>query len=141
MYDYFEPLLRKEQFGSRAHDLYALTRSALSRLAADSIESKMVKTIALIHLVAQFNQLPPTKEVVAGVLADSGIDYHSLDAAIDNLLDTDSVVYLKRSDSRLKLKETSGVPIQAQPREENHAILRLLFHGCAGRCGPPVRWR
>ena len=111
VYDYFEPLLRKEQFGSRAHDLYALTRSALSRLAADSIESKMVKTIALIHLVAQFNQLPPTKEVVAGVLADSGIDYHSLDAAIDNLLDTDSVVYLKRSDSRLKLKETSGVRI------------------------------
>lgn len=111
VYDYFEPLLRKEQFGSTAHGLYTLARSALSRLDAASIEARIIKTIALIHLVAQFNQLPPTKEVVAKAFADSGVDIKSLDEAVENLLDADSIVYLRRSDSRLKLKETSGVRI------------------------------
>lgn len=112
VYDYFEPLLRKEQFGSRAHDLYTLARSALSRVASESIESKLIKTIVLIHLVAQFNQLPPTRDIAAAPYVDSGLDMQAVDDAISNLLDTDSIVYLRRADLRLKLKETSGVRIE-----------------------------
>lgn len=112
VYDYFEPLLRKEQFGTRPHELYVLAQDALSRLDKDSIEAKVVKTIALIHLVAQFNQLPPTRETVAAAFVDSGADIQELDDAMSRLLDADSIVYLRKSDSRIKLKETSGVNIE-----------------------------
>lgn len=112
VYDYFEPLLRKEQFGTRAHELYALARSALSHLDSDCLESKIVKTVALIHLVAQFNQLPPTKEMAAAPFVDTGIDLRVVDEAIEELLATDSIIYLRRSDSRLKLKEASGIKIE-----------------------------
>lgn len=111
VYDYFEPLLRKEQFGTRAHELYALVKSSLSRLDSGSIEAKVIKTIALIHLIAQFNQLPPTREFATAAYVDSGVDLQRLDEAIGRLLDTDSIIYLRRSDFRIKLKEASGVRI------------------------------
>lgn len=145
VYDYFEPLLRKEQFGTRAHELYTLTRSALSRLALDSTESKIVKTIALIHLVAQFNQLSPTKESAVAPFVDSGLELRSVDDAVRNLLEADSIVYFRRADSRLKLKESSGIRIdeaienEAEILKTSTTVEEILNRFQSGRALYPSR--
>ncbi|MBA4347278.1 MAG: hypothetical protein C0413_00275, partial [Clostridiales bacterium] len=49
IYDYFEPLLRKEPYTSDTHKLYKLTSSVLRRVESDSLGAKIIKTISLIY--------------------------------------------------------------------------------------------
>lgn len=113
IYDYFEPLFRKEVYSSDLHKIYFLTSKILSKLQHKSLESKIVKTIALIYILEQFERLKPTKEEIIGIFS---VDYNvkDIENAIDNLIEKEYVIYLKRSNDYLKLKETSGVDIKAK---------------------------
>ena len=111
IYDYFESLFKKEVYGGKIHENYVLTSSILSRLPEDSLESKIVKTISLIYILQQFERLKPTKDEIVGIYSAS----HSMSeitAAIDKLIEEELVVYLKRSNNYLCLKQTSGVDIR-----------------------------
>lgn len=111
IYDYFEPLLKKEIYSGNIHDLYRLTEVILEKLVSDSLESKIVKTISLIYILEQFEKLQPTKdELVSVYLTQYSVD--EINSAIDNLIQKEYVVYLKRSNNFLRLKQTSGVDIQ-----------------------------
>ncbi len=50
IYDYFEPLLRKEIYSGNLHSTYILTTQILENFSPDSIESKIIKTISLIYI-------------------------------------------------------------------------------------------
>ncbi len=114
IYDYFEPLLRKEPYTSEAHKIYKLTASVLRRMEGKPLHEKIIKTIALIYLVEQFEKLPPLVDVIVDSYRDSVGSTKEIDLTLKDLIDNDCVVYLKRSNNYLKIKETSGVDIQEE---------------------------
>jgi hypothetical protein len=113
IYDYFEPLLRKEVYSGNVHDTYYLTEQILEKLPTDSLESKIVKTISLIYILEQFEILQPSKNEIAGIYYSS-YPSDEISRAIDNLIDKEYVIYLKRSNNFLRLKQSSGVNVRQQ---------------------------
>ena len=120
IYDYFEPLFRKEIYSSDIHSLYVLTSSILNQLQENSLETKIVKTISLIYILEQFERLKPTKEEIVGIFSTC-YEVKEIERAIDELIDKKLVLYLKRSNNYLKLKKTSGVDI----REQIHNLMAI----------------
>ena len=114
IYDYFEPLFRKEPYTSEVHRMYKLTASVLRKVEDKSLHSKIIKTISLIYLVEQFEKLPPVVDVIVDAFRDSVDDQKEIDMALEDLIDNECVVYLKRSNNYLKIKETSGVDIREE---------------------------
>ncbi|MDR0747166.1 MAG: hypothetical protein LBE89_04655 [Helicobacteraceae bacterium] len=114
LYDYFEPLLRKEPYTSEAHKLYKLTTAVLQKVEGNTLGAKILKTIALIYLVEQFEKLPPIVDIISDTFRDSVDDVMSINDALTELIEKECVVYLKRSNNYLKLKESSGVDIPGE---------------------------
>jgi len=111
IYDYFEPLFKKEIYGGSIHENYVLTEMILEKLAKDSLESKIIKTLALIYILEQFEKLQPSKDELVSIYSISYTP-EEINLAIDNLIEKEYVIYLKRSNNYLRLKQTSGVDIR-----------------------------
>lgn len=111
IYDYFEPLFKKEAYSGEIHSNYILTAAITTRLAEGSLESKIVKTLSLIYILGQFERLKPTKDEIVGIYS-TAYSVQEINDAIDNLIEKEYVIYLKRSNDYLKLKQTSGVDIK-----------------------------
>lgn len=118
IFDYFEPLLKKEVYSGSVHQTYILSKIILEKIGKeDSLESKIIKTISLIYILEQFEKLKPLKEEIIQIYSFS----HSKDEitnALDNLIDKQFVLYLRQSNSYLKLKESSGIDIGLAIQEE-----------------------
>lgn len=126
VYDYFEPLLRKEMYTSPLHRVYELARASLAHVEPDSLEARIIKTIAAIDAVAQYDRVAPTKETLLGLFGDCGYSVEDVDGAIVRLVEGDSVVYLRRSNAYLKLKETTGVRIDAEVANRAEALRSMM---------------
>lgn len=124
IYDYFEPLFKKESYASEIHVQYLLTASILARIEGNELGCKIVKTISLIYMLEQFEKLCPTKEEIRGIFA-SDYRVEEIERVIDGLIADDFVIYLRRSNSFLRLKQTSGVDI--------HQKIHDLVESQAGR--------
>jgi hypothetical protein len=111
IYDYFEPLLKKEVYGGGIHEIYVLTEMILEKLDAASLESKIIKTLALIYILEQFEKLQPSKDELVSIYSISYTP-EEINQAIDNLIEKEYVIYLKRSNNFLRLKQTSGVDVR-----------------------------
>lgn len=116
IFDYFEPLFRKEMYSSNLHDYYLLTKLILDKLSDGSLESRIVKTISLIYTLEQFEKLSPTASEIITIFSLE-FDKEKISSAIDNLIDKECVIYLKKSNGFLKLKETSGVNLKERIEE------------------------
>ena len=125
IYDYFEPLFKKEVYSGSLHDNYVLTEIILEELDADSLESKIVKCISLIYILEQFEKLRPTKEELFGIFSGK-YSHEEIDAAINGLIEKEYVVYLKRSNNYLQLKQSSGVDIQQKISDAVESQRRLV---------------
>ena len=102
IYDYFEPLFKKDVYTSDLHDKYVLTTAILEKLEAESLEAKIVKTIALIYILEQYEKLTPTKETVMSIYAkEYGLE--GVKDALNNLIEKELVVYLRQSNKFLRL--------------------------------------
>ncbi len=112
LYDYFEPLLRKEAFSSPAHKQYKLTEKILHRVEENSLASKIIKMISLIYIIEQFEKMPPVIDVIIAAYQESVDDIKVIIDTIQELKEQDCIIYLKRSNNYLKLKESSGIDIQ-----------------------------
>lgn len=121
IYDYFEPLFRKEVYTGQIHQTYLLTTAILSKLQQGSLESKIVKVLSLIYILEQFEKLKPTKDEIVGIFS---IKYTvgEIEGAIANLIEKEYVIYLKRSNDYLRLKQTSGVDIGQKIRDTVAAL-------------------
>jgi hypothetical protein len=127
LYDYFEPLLRKEPYTSEAHKIYKLASNVLQKVDENSLGAKILKTIALIYLVEQFEKLPPMVNIICDAFIDSVSNIKVINGALSELIEKDCIVYLKRSNNHLKIKESSGVDIPNEITrfiENNKATLR-----------------
>ena len=111
IYDYFEPLFKREVYEGDIHKTFVLTRTILNQLPNDSLGSKIIKTISLIYILEQFERLNPTKEQIIGIYAGS-YDVGEIERAIYDLIEKEFVVYIKRSNDYLRLKQTSGIDIR-----------------------------
>ena len=111
VYDYFEPLFRKEVYTSEIHKIYKLTSNVLQKVDPDSISAKILKTISLIYMVEQFEKMPPVYNVIVDAFRETVSDTKVISDALEDLINKDCIVYLKRSNNYLKLKESSGVDI------------------------------
>lgn len=111
IYDYFEPLFRKEVYVGSIHDTYTLTRTILNQIPEATLGCKIVKTLSLIYILEQFERLSPAKEQIIGIYSGS-YDVGEVERAISDLIEKEFVIYLKRSNDFLRLKRTSGVNIQ-----------------------------
>lgn len=114
IYDYFEPLFRKEPYTSEVHKIYKLTASVLRKVESKSLHAKIIKTIALIYLVEQFEKLPPMVDVIVDAYRDAVASPKEIHETLEELIERECVVYLKKSNHYLKIKETSGVNIQEE---------------------------
>ena len=111
VFDYFEPQIRKEVYAEDIHEIYVLTRRVLEKLEKGSLESKIVKTISLIYILSQFEKLAPTRQEIIDTYTPN-YQTEVIGKAIENLIVHEYVVYLKRSNNFLCLKQTSGVDIK-----------------------------
>lgn len=116
IYDYFEPLFKKEVYSGSIHENYILTELILEKLENDSLESKIVKALSLIYILEQFEKLQPSKEEIVSIFSIS-YSTDEINEAIDNLIDKEYVIYLKRSNNFLRLKQTSGVDIHQKIKD------------------------
>jgi predicted transcriptional regulator len=112
IYDYFEPLFRKEPYTSEVYKMYKLTASVLRRVEINSLQSKIIKTISLIYLVEQFEKLAPVVDVIVDTFRETVNDPKVIHEALNELVEKECIVYLKRSNHYLKMKETSGENIK-----------------------------
>lgn len=110
VYDYFAPQLRKEAYTTELHALYKLTNSIIQKLEDSHLETKIVKTISLIYALEQFEVLSPTLEEILKIYSCE-YQIEKIEKAINSLIQHHYVVYLKRSNSYLKLKESTGVDV------------------------------
>ena len=122
IYDYFEPLFKKESYGGDIYNQYILTEKILTELVPLSLEAKIVKTISLIYILGQHERLKPTKEELINIYTPS-FSIEEINDAIDNLIENKYVVYLKQSNNYLRLKQSSGVDILSKISDyvESHA--------------------
>ena len=114
LYDYFEPLLRKEPYTSNVYKIYDTTSKVLQKLDDKSLAMKIVKTVSLIYIVEQFERLAPTKDTIIETFIDSVIEIKVIDDVLAELIEKECIIYLKRSNGYLKIKETSGVNINSE---------------------------
>ena len=116
IYDYFEPLFRQELYTGEIHKTFLLAGRILNQMEPTTLAAKIIKTIALIYMLEQFELLAPTKEQLTEIFS---CDYSTEEIlrTFDELTEKNFVVYLKQSNSYLKLKQSSGVDIMQKIRD------------------------
>lgn len=123
IFDYFEPLLKKEIHSGELHDIYHITSVILEKIGRDDdnvrlgLERKIIKSLSLIYILAQFEKLKPLSEEIVRIYSFS-YPQEEIEAALKNLIEKEFVIYLRQSNSYLKLKETSGVDILSAIHDE-----------------------
>ena len=120
IFDYFEPLFKKEVYAGEIHDIFVLTSAILNQIASDSLGSKIIKTLSLIYMLEQFERLSPTKEQIIGIYSGT-YEVSEIEQAISELIEKEYVIYIKRSNDYLRLKQTSGVDI----RQKIHDLMEM----------------
>lgn len=146
VYDYFEPLLRREIYTSPLHKTYMLARAAIARVEDDALAIKIVKIIAAIDAVAQYDRLAPTRETIVELFGDCGVKAAEVDRALSRLVEGESVVYLRRSNALFKLKEATDVRIDAEVADRAEALrssmtpVQILNASIRGKAVYPSRY-
>lgn len=110
LYDYFEQELRKELSSSEMHKIYTLSARLLNQLETGSLDARIIKTIAIIYCVQQFERVAPTVETLCNIFCVQ-YDRKEIAQKIDELINQKYIVYRKNSSSFLCLKESSGTDI------------------------------
>lgn len=131
LYDYFEPLFRQESYLSNIKKYYDLSSKILHRLD-DELSKSIVKTIALIYMVNQFDRLTPTRDTVIYVFNSIGNNKNVLNC-LNDLENEYYFIYENQSNKYIQLKETTGVNIRKKCLDEveriknkNYSIVDLL---------------
>ncbi len=117
IYDYFEPLFQKELYLEEIHDIYILANTILNQIPNKTLSSKIIKSLALIYILEQFERLSPTKEQLVNIYSDSySID--EIEKTIDELIEKELIIYLKQSNGYLRLKKSSGIDFRQKIRDQ-----------------------
>ena len=115
LYDYFEPLLKKEVYTSDVYKLYSLVNSILVRVKDNELQTKIIKTLAVIYLINRFEKIEPLRETLNEIFSS---DYQSREIvqAIEDLENKKYVIYARKSNGYLRLKSptTSNIKLSIE---------------------------
>lgn len=109
IYDYFEPLFRKETFNEVIHDIWVKVDTALKIVYSEEVK-KIIKALGVIYIVNDFTILPPTEQVLCNVL---DIEKKKLTEEIQSLRNT-NVLVLRKSSDTLDFIPLSSVDINSK---------------------------
>lgn len=109
LYDYFEPLFRKETFNEAIYDVWVKIDTAL-KIPYHDVDKKILKALGIIYIVNDFTSLPPTEKIIANVLNISEID---LNEAVNRLRDN-NILVLRKSSETLDFIPLSSVDIKGK---------------------------
>ncbi|KNZ41732.1 hypothetical protein AKG39_10375 [Acetobacterium bakii] len=112
LYDYFEPLFKKEPYTSEIRNIYNIASAILTQIDLDTLEAKIIKTIAIIDIIKQPVKLPPVAEIIIKIYGNSVEEAPKVAAALEDLQNKKFVVYVSRKTTHLKLKNPIGSDIR-----------------------------
>lgn len=111
IYDYFEPLFKSESYDKLTHKYWKSATSAIEKLRkGSSLEIKLLKTIALIHIIDRFEILPPSSEILTKIYGYGKIKSPQIVKALTTLEQSGIIVDIENN-NHLKIAEQSGVNI------------------------------
>lgn len=113
LYDYFEQELRKELNSSEIHKIYLIASRILINIERNLLASRIIKTIAVIYFIQQFERIAPTVDMVISVF-NMQYDTRTIENTISELINKAYIVYIKNSNQFMCLKESSGVDINTE---------------------------
>lgn len=111
IFDYFDSLLKKENYNSDIYKNYKLLKIVMLKVEDGSLESKILKTIALIYFIEQFEKVAPTQDTIIEIFKNE-YPTEIIVESLKKLQEKECIVYLKLSNNYLKIKESSGVDIE-----------------------------
>lgn len=119
IYDYFEPQFRGEPYGSDIRKQWQIANSAVAKLnASESVLAiKIVKTLALIYIINQFEVLPPSLDLIYEIYSCT-YNKSEISRAI-NLLNEEQLLIELQFKPHVKIKESSGNNIPEMIKEES----------------------
>jgi hypothetical protein len=106
IYDYFEALFKKEVFNESVHTVWLKANSALLK-TKDEVEQKIIKSIAVIDIVNEFQQLSPTELYLRASL---GLTNDSIETAIVQLVNK-HIILRKKSNGNYRFLPGSELNI------------------------------
>ena len=109
LYDYFEPLFKKETFNETVHDMWLKIDTAIKIVHSEE-EKKIVKALGIIYIIGDFKILPPTEQTISNVL---DINRDKMTELI-NKLKSINVLVLRKSSQTLDFIPLSSVDIHGK---------------------------
>lgn len=109
LYDYFEPLFRKETFNEAIHDVWLKTDTALKIVYSED-EKRIIKALGIIYIVNDFISLPPTEQTISNVL---NIAKENLEEIVSNLRRL-NILVLRKSSETLDFIPLSSIDINGK---------------------------
>lgn len=111
IYDYFEPLFKKEAYTSEIHKIWQMATCVINKLSDNILHSRIIKAIAIIYIVDEFHKLPPTIQSIISIFKNT-FDVNVLSTAIGEL-QAKRFLYHMKSKGYLKFIESTNVNIPA----------------------------
>ncbi|AKL95589.1 hypothetical protein CACET_c21420 [Clostridium aceticum] len=112
IYNYFEPLFKKENYVSEIYQIWRETTTALKKLSdGEEIEEAIVKTLGLINIVGEFQKLPPKVEVLQ-LLFSNDTEAARIKEVVGKLIDQ-KVLYFIKSKGYLEFANATDMDISA----------------------------
>lgn len=110
LYDYFSISMQNEPYTSDIKKVFVLSYNLLQKCDGMFLESKILKTLALIYIINQFERLQPSSDEIFDIYIDCGYSFDEVNKALVNITKSMGIVYERVSSNRfLQMKETSGV--------------------------------
>ncbi|MBL4935573.1 hypothetical protein JK636_07345 [Clostridium sp. YIM B02515] len=109
IYDYFEDLFKKETFNDLVHNTWIKADSALHK-CADSKESEIVKSLAIVYIVNEFDRLMPTVETLVAAL---NYDEEEILQGLIALKEK-NLIYTKKSNGYINFIPVSEINVKAK---------------------------
>ncbi|MBD7914582.1 hypothetical protein H9660_05440 [Clostridium sp. Sa3CUN1] len=109
LYEYFEPLFRKETFNEAIYNIWLKTDTALKIVYSEE-EKRVIKALGILYIVNDFNSLPPTEKVISNVL---NMDKSVVESTIKNLRHL-NILILRRSTETLDFIPITSVDIKGK---------------------------
>jgi hypothetical protein len=106
LFDYFKKSMEEEYFDKRIHDIYIKTQTLLEETKSEN-EKRVIKTIAILLIINNYEFLKPTKNTVIRALNQDNNVEKTL-----TKLENESKIIIKESNRTINFLPGSGINIK-----------------------------